>query len=49
MIRKNKYRPICYGGHLQGQCHPMKPKACGGEEEMDPSHQELLSPTPQKQ
>ncbi|CAO2645849.1 hypothetical protein LEMLEM_LOCUS27645 [Lemmus lemmus] len=37
------------GGHPQGQCHPAKPEACGGGEETDPSHQELLSPTPQKQ
>ncbi|KAH0507170.1 60S ribosomal protein L28 [Microtus ochrogaster] len=50
MIRKNKYRPrSAHGGHPQGQCHPTKPEACGVEEETDPSHQELLSPTPQKQ
>ncbi|KAM7337223.1 hypothetical protein ACRRTK_003342 [Alexandromys fortis] len=37
-----------YGSRLQGQGHPTKTEVCGCEKEMDLSHQDLLSPIPQK-
>lgn len=36
-------------GHLQGQCHSVKPEAWDGEGEANQHHQELLNPTTQKQ
>lgn len=36
-------------GHPLGQCHSVKPEAWDGEKKANPHHQELLSPTTQKQ
>lgn len=50
VIQENKYLPDLRTAAIRpAQCHPLKPEACGGEEETDPPHQEFLSPTPQKQ